>query len=292
MEKVSDMGFWKLAFRRIRYSKTMFFCCGILLLLLLGAVVVPLLSPFDYASQNVAFANQPMFSIDPLNQSIHWFGTDVLGRDIFVRIWYGTRISLTVAVAVAVIDCVIGVVYGGISGYYGGKVDMVMMRVLEIISGIPYLIVVMLLMVTLPRGLPTIILAYSLTGWTGMARLVRGQVLSLNQREFIIAARVMGASPRHMIMRHLFPNIVNIIIVNITLDIPNVIFTEAFLSMLGLGIAPPQSSWGIMANEGIVSFQTYPSQLIIPVVFISLTMLSFNLLGDRLQDVFDPLNKR
>ena len=167
-----------------------------------------------------------------------------------------------------------------------------MMRILEVISGIPYLIIVILLMTVIDRGLGTIILAYSLTGWTGMARLVRGQVVALKNQEFVIAAKSMGAKPSRIISRHLVPNILSIIIINITLDIPAIIFTEAFLSMLGLGIKPPESSWGIMAYDGITVFQTYPTQLIFPAVAICLTMLSFNLLGDQLRDVFDPKLRR
>lgn len=276
----------------MRRSKAARLCTGFLLFLILGAVLVPIISPFDYAAQNVAFSYRGFFAVDPLNGRMHWFGTDALGRDIFVRLWYGARISLTIAALVTVTDCVVGVLYGGISGYFGGKVDLVMMRLLEVISGIPYLIVVLLMLVLFPRGLITIVIAYALVGWTQMARLVRGQVLSLCRREFIITAKVMGAGPLHIILRHLIPNLMNVIVVNITLDIPNVIFTEAFLSMLGLGIAPPLPSLGIMVNEGIAVFQTYPSQLICSAAFICLTMLAFNVLGDELQCAVNPRKRR
>ena len=287
-----SISFWKDVFRRIRHSKVAVVCSILLAIMVLGAIFCPVFTPFSIEEQNVAFTHQPPFSVDPITGHVHLFGTDVLGRDIFVRVWYGARISLIVAAAVAVIDCVLGVIYGGISGYFGGRVDNVMMRILEIISGIPYLIIVMLLMVILDRGLGTIIIAYSITGWTGMARLVRGQVVGLKGQEFLIAAQAMGAKPSRVIIRHLVPNILSVIIVNITLDIPSIIFTEAFLSMLGLGIAPPESSWGIMANEGIKYFQQYPSELIIPGLFICITMLSFNLLGDQLRDAFDPKLRR
>lgn len=287
-----SISFGKDAFNRIRRSKVAVVCLILLVILILGAIFVPIFSPFDFASQNVAFINQPMFSKDPVTGGIHLFGTDALGRDIFVRVWSGARVSLTVAIVVALIDCLVGVIYGGISGYFGGMVDNVMMRIVEVISGIPYLIIVILLMAVLPRGIGTIIVAYSLTGWTGMARLVRGQVVSLGEQEFVIAAKSMGARPSRIIRLHLVPNILSVIIVNITLDIPSVIFTEAFLSMLGLGIAPPNSSLGIMANDGIQVFQTYPSQLVIPALFICITMLSFNLLGDQLRDAFDPKLRR
>lgn len=283
-----SISFWKDAMGRIRRSGVAMVCLVLLALLILGAIFGPILSPFTINEQNVQFIHQPPFSIDPVNGQMHIFGTDSLGRDIFARVWYGARISLTIAAAVALIDCVVGVIYGGISGYFGGSVDNVMMRILEVISGIPYLIIVMLLMVILDRGMGTIIIAYSITGWTGMARLVRGQVVALKGQEFLIAAQAMGAKPSRIIMRHLVPNILSVIIVNVTLDIPAIIFTEAFLSMLGLGIAPPESSWGILANEGIQTFQMYPTELLFPAVFICITMLSFNLLGDQLRDAFDP----
>lgn len=294
METISrpSISFWKDAFRRLRKSKVAVFCFVILILLILGAIVMPLVSPFDFSRQNVAFSNQPPMWVDNETGGLHLFGTDTLGRDIWVRIWMGARVSLTVAIAVALIDCVIGIVYGGVSGYFGGAMDNVMMRIIEVISGIPYLIIVMLLLIVLPRGIGTIIIAYSITGWTGMARLVRGQVLALRNQEFLIAAESMGAKPARIIARHLAPNLLSLIVVNVTLDIPNVIFTEAFLSMLGLGIAPPQSSWGVMANDGIAVFQIYPMQLVYPALFISITMLAFNLLGDQMRDAFDPKLRR
>ncbi len=287
-----SISFWKDSFGRIKKSKVAMVCIVLLLLILLGAVFAPMMSSFDYAKQNVAFANQPVMSRDSITGETHLFGTDALGRDIFVRIWYGARVSMTVAIAVALIDCIIGIIYGGISGYFGGAVDNVMMRIVEIISGIPYLIIVILLMTVLPRGITTIIIAYSLTGWCQMARLVRGQIISLGEQEFVVAAKLMGSKSSRIIFRHLIPNILSVIIVNITLDIPSVIFTEAFLSILGLGIAPPKASWGVMANEGIAVFQSYPMQLVFPAVFICITMLSFNLLGDKLRDAFDPKLRR
>lgn len=287
-----SINFWKDAFGRLFKSKVAIVCFVVLALLILGAVFIPILSPFDYSRQNVAFTDQGPMWVDNVTKQMHLFGTDDLGRDLWVRIWMGARVSLTVAFAVTLIDCIVGTIYGGISGYFGGSVDNVMMRIIEVVGGIPYLIVVMLLMVVLPRGLMTIIIAYSLTGWTGMARLVRGQVLGLRSQEFLVAAETMGAKPSRIIGKHLVPNLLGIIIVNVTLDIPNVIFTEAFLSMLGLGIAPPQASWGTLCNDGIEVFQTYPMELVYPAVFISVTMLAFNLLGDQLRDALDPKLRR
>lgn len=272
----------------LRQNKVLVTFSTILILLVIGAIVIPMVCPFDYASQNVAFANKPLFSGDPVNGNSHILGTDHLGRDIFVRIWYGVRVSLIVAVVVAVIDAIIGVTYGSIAGYFGGAVDNVMMRVLEIISGIPYLVVVLLLMAVLPQGVGTLIIAYSLVGWTTMARLVRGQIMGLNQQEYIIAARIMGADMRRIILRHMLPNTLGVIITNMTLDIPSIIFTEAFLSMLGMGVPPPYPSLGALVNEGMKVFQTYPSQLFFPALVICLIMLAFNLLGDQLQDMLNP----
>ena len=256
-----SVSFMKDAWNRIRKSRVAVICMIILGMIILGAIFCPMLTPFSYSEQNVAFQNKPIMSPDSVTGQMHIFGTDALGRDVF-------------------------------SGYFGGAVDNVMMRIVEIISGIPYLIIVILLMTVMERGLGTIIVAYSLTGWTGMARLVRGQVVGLKEQEFVIAAKSMGASPARIIGKHLVPNVLSVIIVNITLDIPNVIFTEAFLSMLGLGIAPPKSSWGIMANDAIKVFQMFPTQLVIVALFICVTMLSFNLLGDQLRDAFDPKLRR
>ena len=287
-----SISFTKDAFNRLKTSKVAIVCTIVLLIIILGAIFIPMFTPYSYSEQNTGFSNKPMFSTDPITGNFYLFGTDELGRDIFTRVWYGARTSMTVAVSVALIDCFVGVVYGGISGYFGGRTDTVMMRILEIISGIPYLIIVILLMTVMNPGLTTIIVAYSLTGWTGMARLVRGQVIGLKEQEFVIAAQTMGASSSRIIKRHLVPNILSVIIVNITLDIPSVIFTEAFLSLLGLGMPAPMSSWGVMANDGIKMFQMYPTQLAVAATFICVTMLSFNLLGDQLRDAFDPKLRR
>lgn len=281
-------GYWEETWRLLLLDPVARVMLFLLAAMILGAVVIPVVWPVDYAAQSVTFANRSFFSRDPATGIFHLLGTDHLGRDIFIRVFKGARISLLVAVAVAVIDCVAGVAYGSFSGYRGGMTDNVMMRALEIISGIPYMMIVLLLMATLPQGIGTIIFAYSLVGWTGTARLVRGQVLSLKNQEFVIAARIMGASTKRILLFHILPNLAGILVVNVTLDIPSIIFTEAFLSMLGLGVPPPHASLGVMANEGIRAFQVYPWQLFIPALFICLLMLSFHLLGDRLQDVLNP----
>lgn len=291
-ENARETSYGRETFRLLLRNKTAALSIGILLFLILGALVIPLISPFDYATQNVAFSNKPFFSVSPDTGAMHLFGTDHLGRDIFVRIWYGTRISLLVAAAATLIDTVVGVLYGSISGYLGGAADNVMMRILEVIGGIPYLIVVLLLMAVLPQGIGTLILAYSLVGWTGMARLIRGQVRSLCTREYMIAAKIMGASMGRIVVRHLIPNMLGVILVNMTLDIPSIIFTEAFLSMLGMGVPSPYPSLGVLVNEGVSTLQTYPAKLVVPALFLCVTLLALNLLGDKLQDLLQPKTRR
>lgn len=282
-----SMSYWKDAMRRLALNKVAIACFCFLMFIIVMCIVVPEVSPYTIEQMNVRHQNKGFF-YDPGDGNINYFGTDQLGRDIFVRVWSGARISMQIAFTAVAINCAIGVLYGGISGYAGGNVDNVMMRIVEIISGIPYLIIVLLLMSVMKPGISAIIIAYATVGWTGMARLVRGQVMTLKQQEYVIAAQTMGTKPLRIIFKHLLPNTLSVVIVNITLAIPNVIFTEAFLSFLGLGVPIPTATWGNLAYDGVSVFQQYPHMLFIPAAFISLTMLSFNLLGDALRDVFDP----
>lgn len=282
-----SLSYWKDAMRRLTKNKVAITCAVFLLIVILLAIFVPIFSPYTISEMHVEHGDRGMLYMAD-DGHIHLFGTDSLGRDLFVRLWSGARISMFIAFTAVFVNVIVGIVYGGISGYVGGNVDNVMMRIIEIISGIPYLMIVILLLTVLKPGITTIIIAYAAVGWTGMARLVRGQVMTLKEQEYVVAAKAMGAKPTRIIARHLLPNTLSVVIVNITLAIPSAIFTEAFLSFIGLGVPIPLASWGTLANDGIRVFQQFPHMLFLPAIFISLTMLSFNLVGDALRDVFDP----
>lgn len=288
---LKSTSFWKDAFRRLFKSKTSIVVIVVLLVIIGLAIFVPIFSEFTIMEMNPAENYLKWFSSDSLGK-FHILGTDKFGRDVWVRIWDGARVSLIIAFAAVVVDFVLGAVYGGLAGFFGGIIDNIMMRIVEVLVGIPYMIIIILLMMVMKRGIGTIIVAYALVGWTDMARLVRGQVLQLKEQEFVMAAKVMGGSPVRIIARHLLPNTLSVMIVNLTLAVPGAIFTEAFLSFIGLGVPIPYSSWGILASEGVVVYMFEPQMLLAPAFLISITMLSFNLLGDALRDAFDPKLRR
>lgn len=273
--------YWQDAIRRLKANKVAMVAMVVIILVIIMGIVGPLISKFDYASNELLNANK-------WPDKVHWFGTDELGRDIFVRVMYGARISLSVGFVAAIINLTIGVLYGGIAGYYGGNVDNIMMRIVDVLYSIPMMLYVILLMVVLGKSLLNVFITLGIIYWVGMARIVRGQVLSLKEQEFILAAKAAGASKARIILRHLIPNSMGAIIVTLTLSIPQAIFTEAFLSFIGLGVAAPMSSWGTLCNDALATYKTFPYQLFIPALAISITMVAFNLFGDGLRDALDP----
>jgi peptide/nickel transport system permease protein len=274
--------------RKLIKNKLAMLGLAIIVALVAMAIIGPHLVPYSYSDQSLLMKNKPV-------SAEHWFGTDDLGRDMFARTWYGARISLTIGVAAALIDLIIGVTVGGIAGYMAGRgkrgerIDTVIMRVIEVLYGLPYLLVVILLMVVMEPGMLTIIIALSATGWVGMARLVRGQILQVKTQEYILAAQVLGASFSRILFKHLIPNTFGVIIVNLTFTIPSAIFAESFLSFLGLGVQAPVASWGTMTNDALGVILTGDWwRLFFPALMISLTMFAFNVFGDGLQDALDP----
>ncbi|BBI34872.1 ABC transporter permease [Cohnella abietis] len=276
-----SLTYWQDAWRRLRTNKMAMTGLIILIVLSLLAIFAPMFSKFDYETQYLK-------DIDLKPSWTHFFGTDDFGRDLWTRVWWGTRISLFIGLVAAVIDLVFGVIYGGISAYFGGKVDNVMQRIIEIIYSIPLLLLAIILIVFLGPGIKSIIIAYALTGWVGMARLVRGQILLVKEQEFVLAARTLGAKPSRIIMQHLIPNVLGLVIVQITFIVPTAIFFESFLSFIGVGIRPPMASLGNLINDGAQYMRYQPHRIIFPTIVFSLILLSFNVFGDGLRDALDP----
>lgn len=276
-----SLSFWKDAWIRLIRNRLAMAGLAVLILVSLLSLLAPIFSPYTFSDQFLDQVGRPP-------SATHWFGTDDLGRDLWTRVWMGGRISLFIGVTAAVIEMGIGILYGGLMGYLGGRVDDIMMRIVEIIYGIPSLLLQILMMVVLGPGVGTIILVFVLTGWIGMARLVRGQVLQLKEQEFVLAARTLGARPLWIIFRHLLPNCMGPILVSVTMGVPAAIFLEAALSFIGLGVPMPLASWGSLANDGYQWMRLFPWTLIFPAAAIALTMLAFNLFGDGLRDALDP----
>ena len=273
------VSYWADAWRRFRENKIALVA---LIILVIMVIIGPGISGYNFEQMNTDEINQ-------LPSAEHWFGTDDLGRDLFARVFQGGRVSLTIGIVGAVVASVVGSIYGGIASYFGGIVDDIMMRIVEVLLSIPYLLTVILIsVVTDSKSIGTMMLALVLTGWCGIARLVRGQMLQLKSQEYILAANALGVSPIKTIMRHMIPNTLGMIIVAITFDIPGYIFSEAFLSYVGLGVQPPDTSWGALASAAQQNFMFYPYQLFFPSLMIALTMLGFTLLGDSLRDALDP----
>lgn len=307
----SSQSYWRDAFNRFKSNKGAVIGLVIILLISFFAAVGPMMNDHTYKSMNIkhkslaprieGFEKMPIFNgvanginsyeQKKLDDVYYVFGTDTLGRDLWTRTWMGTRISLYIAIIAVVIDMLIGMSYGLISGYFGGAVDNAMQRFIEILSGIPNLVIVTLLIVVLKPGLVTITLALMITGWIGMSRVARAQMLKLKEQEFILASRTLGARNFPIIFKDILPNILGQIIIMSMFSIPSAIFTEAFLAFIGLGIPQPMASLGSLISESFKSMTIYPYMIVAPVVVLALLMLSFNLLADGLRDALDPKMK-
>ena len=315
----ASAGFWKEV--RIRFFRNKGAVVALIIVLLIGLLSAfgPMMTDYSYSDQKLTqknFApripvleNLGIFNGDEqlstttgtktingykdknLTDVYYWFGSDTLGRDIWTRVWEGTRISLGIALCAALIDLFIGMSYGLVSGYYGGRVDSVMQRIAEIVNGIPRLVIVTLLMLILPRGFLTIVFALMITEWIGMSRIARAQMLKLKEQEFVLASHTLGASSFRVIFSEILPNIIGQLITNTMFSIPSAIFTEAFLSFVGLGIPEPMCSLGSLISYAFQSFTTHPFQIVPPVIVLALLMLCFNMLADGLRDAFDPKMK-
>ncbi|USK34808.1 ABC transporter permease [Bacillus sp. F19] len=309
-----SLNYWQDAWLRVRKNKAAVFSLIVIVLLTLLAFIGPAVSGYDSARQKATHANLPpriqgleniswlpfdgtrtLNNGEEINiyeqkqiKEYYWLGTDNLGRDQFTRIWKGTQISLYIAFLAAFIDMIIGVAYGAISGYFGGRIDNVMQRIIEVLMGIPNLVVVILMILILKPGIISITVALTITGWVGMARVVRAQVLKLKNQEFVLASRTLGASHGKIIFKHLIPNLVGVIIINTMFTIPNAIFFEAFLSFIGLGLQDPLASLGTLIDEGFKSMRAFPYQMIYPAIVISVIMVAFNMIADGLRDALDP----
>ncbi|MBQ1287416.1 MAG: ABC transporter permease [Erysipelotrichaceae bacterium] len=271
--------FAKDAWDRFRKNKLALAGLIFLIVMILLAIIVPQVAPYKFDTQDMANRNA-MPSLQ------HLFGTDKLGRDIFVRVMYGARVSLAIGFSTAAINLVIGILYGGISGYVGGRVDMIMMRIVDIIYAVPSLIYVVLILLVFGDSIGSMMLAICLTSWIGMARQVRTQIMSLKEMEFSLAAKVIGASNTRILLRHLIINALGPIIVSLTMMVPGAIFTEASLSFVGIGLNPAIPSWGKLANDCRQLIFTQPIQVIWPVAAISLTILALNFVGDGIGEAF------
>ena len=267
----------------MRFKKNKLAMLGLICLtiMILSAIFGPILSPYTFDGQDPSVRNAP-------SSAAHWFGTDKFGRDTFVRVMVGARISLMVGFASAAINLVVGIVYGGISGYLGGKADMIMMRLVDLIYAIPSLLYVILIMLVLGSNIQSILIGICISSWVGMARIVRSEILKQKEQEFSLAAFVMGASRKRILFRHLVVNALGPIIVTLTFMIPQAIFTEAFLSFVGVGISAPLASWGTLVQDARAFIDIYPMQVIYPVLAICITIFSLNFIGEGLSDALNP----
>ena len=269
------------------FSRNRLALVGLILLAVLvcAAIFGPMLSPYPYDGMDAMSRNQS-------SSAAHWFGTDQMGRDVFTRVLYGARVSLLVGFASTALNLVIGVLYGSIAGYVGGRVDMVMMRIVDVIYAVPAMIYMILLMLIFGSNIYSVMLGICVNGWINMARIVRSQVMSLKEQEFSVAAFVIGASRKRILFRHLLLNSLGPIIVTVTLMIPQAIFTEAFLSFIGIGISAPMASLGTLAQDAKMLMNVYPMQMVWPVLVICIVIFSLNFIGEGLETALNPRGKR
>jgi oligopeptide transport system permease protein len=278
----SPLGFWGDAWRRLQRNRIAIAAGCIIILVLVLAIAGPWLTPYTPFEQVL----ERQYKTPSL--SGFWFGTDEFGRSMFDRVWVGTRVSLYIAALVTVMDLGVGLTYGSVSGYYGGKVDNIMQRIVEILNGVPILIIAVLTLLIFKPGILSLTIAIGLTGWTSAARLIRGQVLRLKEQEFFLASRSLGASTFRLIIKHLIPNVFYIVIITLMYTVPTAVFFEAFLSFIGLGIQPPAASLGALISDGADQMRFYPYLLIFPAAVLVTITISFRLLGDGLRDALDP----
>lgn len=277
-----DEGYWKTSFRIFRENKMGMIAGLILICMILLCLYGEKLRPYDFQTQQTTLKNQA-----PSME--HWFGTDQLGRDLFVRVCHGGQVSIEIGFAAAIIVSIIGVIYGSISGYFGGKIDLIMMRIVEVIKGVPHLVIVILLSIILDvKGILPLLLALTVSGWVNTAQIIRGQVKQLRSQEFILAAECLGTPTWKILYKHIIPNMMGIIVVSLTLDIPGFIFEEAFLSFVGLGLKNPSVSWGTLISLAQPNLVHYPYQVAFPAIAISIIMIAFNIIGNAWKDAFDP----
>ncbi len=281
-----DRNLWGSALGRLSGNRAAFLSAIILLCMALLVVIGPWLSPHAYD-----FADFGKISRAPTLADGHLFGTDAVGRDLFVRTLYGGRISLVVGLVSTLVSLLIGVAYGATAGYLGGRIDGLMMRIVDILYALPFMFFVILLMVVFGRNLLLIFVAIGAISWLDMARIVRGQTLSLRNREYVEAARSYGVSTFNIIRRHIVPNLMGVVVVYVTLTIPRVILVESFLSFLGLGVQEPLTSWGALVNEGAQELESAPWMLIFPAGFLATTLFCLNFIGDGLRDALDPRDR-
>jgi oligopeptide transport system permease protein len=285
-EEIAGRSLWQDAYARLKRNRAAVVSLVVLAVIMLLAVFAPLLSPHPF--DEVYFDE---IGMPPNFAKAHWFGTDGNGRDLFVRTLYGARVSLAVGLAATSVSLLIGVTYGAIAGYFGGRVDAIMMRLVDVMYSLPFLFFVILLMVFFGRHIVLIFIAIGAVEWLTMARIVRGQTLSIKRREFIEAAHAGGVSTAKIIRRHIIPNSIGPVIVYVTLTIPQVILIESFLSFLGLGVQEPYTSWGVLISEGAAQMESAPWMLVFPATFLATTLFCFNFIGDGLRDALDPKDR-